>query len=97
VSRRDRDSGRSRVLGSVRSYLEWGSRIAKEDSTPGAEPPQQSRSMRMAFDLWSYDDLSAHAAAILGRLRAGSMPCDGAWSSERLDVLERWVATGKAP
>jgi truncated hemoglobin YjbI len=132
------------------SYLEWGSRIAKENSTPGAEPPTQMpvpqwwwvcdaypgarpsalpteraaepeaplpgpdeavsfathvrplfreldrSSMRGAFDLWSLDDVSEHADAILGRLRSGTMPCDGAWPAERLAVLERWVASGKA-
>jgi hypothetical protein len=53
-------------------------------------------SMKSAFDLWSYDDVSAHADAILERLRDGSMPCDGAWSSERIDLFARWLETGKA-
>ena len=34
--------------------------------------------MLSRFDLWSYDDVKANADAILGRLAAGSMPCDGA-------------------
>ena len=34
--------------------------------------------MRFAFDLWSHDDVSRNADAILARLRAGTMPCDGA-------------------
>ena len=33
--------------------------------------------MRFAFDLWSHDDVSRNADAILARLRAGTMPCDG--------------------
>ncbi len=53
------------------------------------------RSMEFAFDLWSLDDVSDHADAILGRLRAGSMPCDGAWSKGQVDLFERWVASGK--
>jgi len=53
------------------------------------------RSMQFVFDLWSYADVSKHADAILGRLRAGSMPCDGAWPSERIDVFARWIAGGK--
>jgi hypothetical protein len=51
-------------------------------------------SMRFAFDLWSHDDVSAHADAILERLKAGTMPCDGAWPAEQIDVFERWVAAG---
>jgi hypothetical protein len=51
-------------------------------------------SMRAAFDLWSYDDVAAHAPAILGRLAAGTMPCDGAWPAERVAVLKRWIDTG---
>jgi CDGSH-type Zn-finger protein/truncated hemoglobin YjbI/ferredoxin len=132
------------------AYLEWGSRIAKENSTPGARPPQHMpvphwwwvcnatpearvsalanestvdaevtlpgpddvvrftdhikpmfrtmdrQSMRFAFDLWSYDDVRTHAAAILTRVEAGTMPCDGAWPAERIDVFRRWVNTGTA-
>ena len=36
-------------------------------------------SMRFAFDLWSYEDVSANATAILEKLSTGAMPCDGAW------------------
>jgi hypothetical protein len=52
-------------------------------------------SMRSAFDLWSYDDVSRHADAILGAVKTGSMPCDGAWAPEQVALLERWVASGK--
>jgi hypothetical protein len=51
-------------------------------------------SMSFAFDLWAYDDVQRHAQAILGRLRAGSMPCDGAWPAERIELFSRWVAAG---
>ena len=51
-------------------------------------------SMRFAFDLWSGDDVSAHADAILTRLKAGTMPCDGAWPPERTAVFERWIQSG---
>jgi hypothetical protein len=51
--------------------------------------------MRSAFDLWSHDDVTTHAHAILGRLRDGSMPCDGAWPAEQLAVLERWIREGR--
>jgi hypothetical protein len=52
------------------------------------------QSMLFAFDLWSYDDVSKHAAAILGRLEEGTMPCDGAWPADRVDVFRRWLAQG---
>ena len=52
-------------------------------------------SMRFAFDLWSLDDVSTHADAILDRLEAGTMPCDGAWPAERVAVFRRWIDAGK--
>lgn len=128
------------------AYLEWGSRIAVENSQPGVKPPpnmpvprwwwvcnatpatrssaghpaevtdaplqlpgaddalsfeqhikglfrkMDRQSMKFVFDLWSYDDVSQHAAAIAERLRAGSMPCDGAWPAEQIDLFDRWIA-----
>jgi CDGSH-type Zn-finger protein/truncated hemoglobin YjbI len=53
------------------------------------------RSMTFAFDLWSYDDVSNNAEAILDRLRAGTMPCDGAWRQEQVEIFERWTTSGK--
>jgi CDGSH-type Zn-finger protein/truncated hemoglobin YjbI len=135
------------------AYIEWGSRLAVENSQTGARPPERmpmphwdwhtaagppgsrisalappdqeeeqqvvfpaadepvsfgkhirplfrptdKQSMSFVFDLWSYDDVSRHADAILDRLRAGTMPCDGAWPEARIDVVQRWVDTGKAP
>ena len=130
------------------AYVEWGSRIAVENSQTGARPPQgmsvpkwwwvcnatptgrisaltppvaddepvvlpgddeavsfaqhvkpmfrsrDRQSMKFVFDLWSYDDVTQHAAAIAERLRSGSMPCDGAWPAERVRVFERWVDSG---
>jgi hypothetical protein len=52
-------------------------------------------SMRFAFDLWSLDDVSTHADAILDRLEAGTMPCDGAWPAERIAAFRRWIDAGK--
>ena len=110
-----------------RSYIEWGSRIALENSQPGAKPPpsmpmprwwwvcdatarlarlgarnrrrrdgqpeielpgagepvgfeqhikplfreRDRKSMKFAFDLWSYDDVRANAEAILERRQGG--------------------------
>ena len=133
------------------AYIEWGSRLAVENSQAGARPPghmpmprwdwntaagppgsrisalappseedqptivspadgepvsfaahikplfrpRDQRSMRFAFELWSYDDVSAHADAILERLRAGTMPCDGAWPDAQIAVFQRWTDNGK--
>ena len=52
-------------------------------------------SMTFAFDLWDVDDVRSNADAILGRLRAGTMPCDGGWSSDNIELFGRWVAAGK--
>ncbi|MBV9161562.1 MAG: CDGSH iron-sulfur domain-containing protein [Pseudonocardiales bacterium] len=132
------------------SYIEWGSRIAVENSQYGAVPPpnmpvprwwwacnatprarvsalapkqvqapvvlpepdedvsfaahikplfraMDRNSMKFVFDLWAIDDVTAHADAILRRLREGTMPCDGAWPIERIEVFQRWVTTGMAP
>jgi hypothetical protein len=53
------------------------------------------QSMKWAFDLWSHDDVSDHADAILARLRDGSMPCDGGWPQSQVDLFQRWVDSGK--
>jgi len=53
------------------------------------------RSMEFAFDLWSHDDVSQYADAILARLRAGTMPCDGEWPRAQVDLFERWAESGK--
>ena len=51
-------------------------------------------SMSSAFDLWSYDDVVQNSDAILGKLREGAMPCDGAWPEEQVDLFQRWVDAG---
>ena len=54
------------------------------------------QSMQFAFDLWSHDDVSQNAGAILARLQAGTMPCDGAWPRAQVDLFQRWAESGKA-
>jgi len=54
------------------------------------------QSMERAFDLWSLVDVRAHASDILERVKNGSMPCDGAWPPERVQIFERWVQSGMA-
>jgi hypothetical protein len=56
--------------------------------------PVDYESMAWAFDLSSYDEVAEHAAAILERLRDGSMPCDGEWSEEHVERFQRWTETG---
>jgi hypothetical protein len=53
--------------------------------------------MLKAFDLWSYADVRAHQDAIIGQLRNGTMPCDGAWPPERVAALQSWIDAGSAP
>jgi hypothetical protein len=51
--------------------------------------------MTFAFDLWDVDDVRSNADAIFGRIRQGTMPCDGGWSSDKVELFGRWLATGK--
>jgi len=51
-------------------------------------------SMMGSFDLWSYDDVAAHSAAIADRLRDGTMPCDAAWPEEKVELFDDWIAAG---
>ena len=50
--------------------------------------------MTWAFDLWSYEDVKLNATEIAERLRDGSMPCDGGWPGEQIELFERWAAAG---
>ena len=133
------------------SYVEWGTRLALENSQPGARPPltlpvprwdwgtagppgrrtgalagpppvaqeppvpppgepvsfavhvrplfreRDRRSMAFLLDLWSHADVVTHADAVLRRVAAGTMPCDGAWPAERVEVLRRWTEDGRQP
>jgi truncated hemoglobin YjbI len=95
--------------GSRVSALAEPTRHEQEADLPGPDEPVSfaqhikplfregdRRSMRFAFDLWSHEDVAGHAGAILDRLRAGTMPCDGAWPEDRVAVFERWIDSGKA-
>jgi Ferritin-like len=57
--------------------------------------PRDRQSMQFAFDLWSYDDVAANADDILARVRAGTMPCDGAWAKEQVDTFQSWIDADK--
>jgi hypothetical protein len=51
-------------------------------------------SMSFAFDLRSYDDVRANADGILAKLSDGSMPCDGSWPEEKVELFRNWVDAG---
>jgi len=51
-------------------------------------------SMSMAFDLAYYDDVRANADQILAHLSDGSMPCDGPWPKEQVELFRGWVDGG---
>jgi hypothetical protein len=50
--------------------------------------------MLAAFDLFDYDDVVEKADAVVGALRSGQMPCDGAWPAEQVDKLQQWIDAG---
>jgi hypothetical protein len=49
------------------------------------------------FDLSSYVDVSERAERILARLKAGEMPCDGAWPPAQVQLFSDWIGAGKQP
>ncbi len=52
------------------------------------------QSMSAAFDLSSYEDVRDNAEKILGSVAAGSMPCDGPWQAEQVELFRGWVDAG---
>jgi hypothetical protein len=52
-------------------------------------------SMMQAFDLFDCADVADNADAIVGSLRSGQMPCDGAWPDADVDKLQQWIDAGK--
>lgn len=58
---------------------------------------RDEQAMKWALDLYSYEDVSQQADAILAKLRDGSMPCDGAWPNDRIDLFDQWIRGGKLP
>jgi hypothetical protein len=69
-------------------------RVSFEEDIKPLFRPTDLESMAWAFDLSSYDEVKDHAAAILERLREGSMPCDGEWPEEQVELFQRWTETG---
>jgi len=58
---------------------------------------KDQRAMNYAFDLHSYDAVKEHADGIFTRIENGTMPCDGAWSAEQIEVFRSWKDGGMAP
>jgi hypothetical protein len=50
--------------------------------------------MLTAFDLFDYEDVVENAGAIVGALRSGQMPCDGAWPDSQVEKLQQWIDAG---
>jgi hypothetical protein len=54
-------------------------------------------SMSNFFDLSSYEDVRANSDTILERLANGSMPCDGSWPDDQVELFRRWRDAGCPP
>jgi hypothetical protein len=54
-------------------------------------------SMLTHFDLWSYNEVVENKHAILARLDAGTMPCDGPWPSTQVELFGSWISEGTPP
>ena len=60
------------------------------------DTPDVATMKSMGLDLSSYDDVKAKATDIYSKLEDGSMPCDGPWPKERIDMFKRWMDEGMA-
>ena len=59
--------------------------------------PEDVDAMDFVFDLSSYDDVKENAEDIYDRVEDGTMPCDGAWPADRVQLLRSWIDSGTAP
>jgi hypothetical protein len=55
---------------------------------------QDRDAMLHRFDLWSHADVSENAPAILEAVRSGTMPCDGPWGPENVELFKTWLDNG---
>ena len=46
------------------------------------------------FDLSKYEDVRSRAADIYERVADGSMPCDDAWSKDKVARFKQWMGEG---
>lgn len=49
------------------------------------------------FDLSNYDDVKAHANDIYERVKSGDIPCDAAWSADKVALFKDWMNSGMPP
>ena len=49
------------------------------------------------FDLSKYEDVKKHGKRIYERLRDGEMPCDAAWSKDKVAKFKAWLDGGMLP
>jgi len=46
---------------------------------------------KLGLDLSNYEDVSNNAEKIYQRLADKSMPCDGGWSDENIQMFQNWL------
>ena len=61
------------------------------------DSPDIDSMKKYGLDLSSYDDVRAQAGAIYARLEDGSMPCDGPWPVEQIELFKQWMDDRMAP
>lgn len=61
------------------------------------DSPDIDAMKEIGLDLSSYAEVKAKAEAIYSRLLDGSMPCDGAWPREWMELFKRWMEEGMGP
>ena len=74
-------------------------RVAEPSFTRDIRPlfrDKDRNAMLGRFDLWSSQDVRDNGPAILDALRAGTMPCDGQWSADDINLFARWIVSGTA-
>lgn len=49
------------------------------------------------FDLSRYEDVKSRAKRIYERVRDGEMPCDDAWSPDKVAKFKQWMDEGMKP
>jgi hypothetical protein len=50
--------------------------------------------MKRKFDLSKYEDVKKYAEEIYERIYNGSMPCDGPWPDEDVELFRKWIDGG---
>ncbi len=61
------------------------------------DTPDVEDMKNFGLDLSSFAEVKESADAIYTTLADGSMPCDGAWPKEQVDLFKRWMDEGMAP